>query len=97
LRRPGDLPSLAAQQKALLQSLWPLLRPGGYLLYCTCSVFKIEGEQQAQAFVANNTDALRLPAPGHLLPRIGADGGVVGDNNTCDVDGFFYALFQKAS
>lgn len=97
LRRPGDLPALAAQQKALLQGLWPLLRPGGYLLYGTCSVFKIEGEEQAQAFVAHNTDALRQPAPGHLLPGIGANGGMVGDNSTCEVDGFFYALFQKAS
>ncbi len=95
LRRPSDLAGLAAQQKALLEGLWPLLRPGGVLLYCTCSVFKIEGEDQAQAFVAHNTNARRQAAPGHLLPVNERKGGRVGDNMACEADGFFYALFQK--
>jgi 16S rRNA (cytosine967-C5)-methyltransferase len=96
LRRPEDLKTLAGQQKALLEALWPLLRPGGVLVYCTCSVFKTEGELQVQAFVAHNTDALRRPAVGHLLPVSGGNGAVVGDNQACEPDGFFYALLQKA-
>lgn len=97
LRRPQDLPTLARQQKALLQGLWPLLRPGGFLLYCTCSVFKIEGEQQIQTFVAHNTQAMRKPAPGHLISGLGGNGAMVGDNPACEPDGFFYALLQKGS
>jgi 16S rRNA (cytosine967-C5)-methyltransferase len=96
LRRPEDLAALAAQQRALLQGLWPRLKPGGFLLYCTCSVFKIEGEEQVQTFVAHNTDALRRPAPGHLTPVHAANGASVGDNGSCEADGFFYALLQKA-
>ena len=92
----GGAFSLAAQQRALLQGLWPRLRPGGFLLYGPCSVFKIEGEQQVQTFVAHNTDALRMPAPGHLTPVKAGNGAPVGDNGVCEPDGFFYALLQKA-
>jgi 16S rRNA (cytosine967-C5)-methyltransferase len=97
LRRPQDLPSLARQQKALLQTLWPRLKPGGFLLYCTCSVFKAEGENQVQAFVAHNTQAIIRPAPGHLVPCSGVNVPSVGDNQACEPDGFFYALLQKAA
>ena len=96
LRRPDDLAALALQQRQLLQGLWPRLRPGGFLLYCTCSVFKIEGEDQVETFVAHNTDALRRPAPGHLTPNAAGNGASVGDNGVCEADGFFYALLQKA-
>jgi 16S rRNA (cytosine967-C5)-methyltransferase len=44
LRRPGDSAQLAQTQARLLQALWPLLAPGGRLLYCTCSVFRAEGD-----------------------------------------------------
>jgi 16S rRNA (cytosine967-C5)-methyltransferase len=97
LRRPQDLISLARQQKALLDNLWPRLKPGGFLLYCTCSVFKVEGEKQVQAFVAHNTQAIIHPAPGHLVPSAGVNAPAVGDNQVCEPDGFFYALLQKAA
>jgi 16S rRNA (cytosine967-C5)-methyltransferase len=96
LRRPADLPQLAAQQQRLLQALWPLVRPGGQLLYCTCSVFRAEGEAQARTFVANNTAARLRPGPGHLLPRTGAEAGSLRDNPLGDHDGFYYALLHKA-
>ncbi len=96
LRRPDDLDGLARQQRALLEGLWPRLKPGGFLLYCTCSVFRVEGETQLETFVAHNTDALRRPAPGHLIPVKAANRGSVGDNGVCEPDGFFYALLQKA-
>jgi 16S rRNA (cytosine967-C5)-methyltransferase len=97
LRRPQDLPNLARQQKALLEKLWSRLKPGGFLLYCTCSVFKMEGENQVQAFVAHNTQAIIHPAPGHLVPCAGENAPAVGDNQACEPDGFFYALLQKAA
>lgn len=96
LRRETDIAQLAHMQKRLLATLWPLLRPGGRLLYCTCSVFLAEGEQQVQAFLAQHADALRLPAPGHLLPGMAPAGAPVADNVAGEHDGFYYALLQKA-
>ena len=96
LRRESDIAQLADIQAHLLATLWPLLRPGGRLLYCTCSVFRAEGDVQVQAFLANNTDARLMPSPGHLLPGMGANGRGVPDNLPGEHDGFFYALLQKA-
>jgi 16S rRNA (cytosine967-C5)-methyltransferase len=95
LRREADVPKLALTQQRLLQTLWPLLLPGGRLLFCTCSIFKSEGDDQVQSFLANNSDAVLCPSPGHLLPRVSAQGAVVHDNPMGDHDGFFYALFEK--
>ena len=95
LRRESDIAQLAAVQARLLAVLWPLLRPGGRLLYCTCSVFRAEGEAQVQTFLAHNTEAVLRPAPGHLLPQSGAKDDAVPDNLKGDHDGFFYALLEK--
>lgn len=95
LRREADIEQLATLQRKILQTLWPLLRPGGKLLYCTCSIFLAEGDGQVQTFLANNTDAALLPSPGHLLPGNKANAGGVQDNHASDHDGFYYALIQK--
>ena len=97
LRRESDIPQLAALQARLLAALWPLVRPGGRLLYCTCSVFRAEGDAQVQTFLAHNTDAQLLPSPGHLIPGNADKGGPVPDNLSGDHDGFFYALLQKSA
>lgn len=95
LRRESDIAQLALQQAMLLAALWPLVRPGGRLLYCTCSVFREEGAHQIDAFLAHNTDARLLPSPGHLLPQSGVNARGVPDNALGDHDGFFYALLEK--
>lgn len=95
LRRETDVAQLRTIQAALLAALWPLLKPGGCLLYCTCSVFRAEGQEQVQTFVAHNKDAVLQPSPGHLLPQIGVKGDALPDNLRGDHDGFFYALLQK--
>jgi 16S rRNA (cytosine967-C5)-methyltransferase len=95
LRRESDIEQLALQQAMLLAGLWPLVRPGGRLLYCTCSVFFEEGAHQIEAFLAHNTDARLLPSPGHLLPQSGGNARGVPDNALGDHDGFFYALLEK--
>ena len=95
LRRESDVAQLARIQAHLLATLWPLLRPGGRLLYCTCSVFRAEGDGQVQALLAHNTDARLMPSPGHLLPGMGSNGKGVPDNLSGEHDGFFYALLQK--
>jgi 16S rRNA (cytosine967-C5)-methyltransferase len=95
LRRESDIEQLAAAQARLLAALWPLLKPGASLLYCTCSVFRAEGEAQVETFVAHNTDAVLRPSPGHLVPRMGAKHNGVQDNPEGDHDGFYYALLEK--
>ena len=79
-----------------MQALWPLLSPGGVMLYCTCSVFKAEGEDRLKTFLVNNTDATLLPSPGHLLPAHAEPVVSLGDNAHRDQDGFYYALLRKA-
>ena len=96
LRRESDVAQLAAQQSRLLAALWPLLRPGGRLLYCTCSVFRAEGDEQITAFLAHNTDARLLPSPGHLFPGNPDNRDALRDNGPGEHDGFFYALLHKA-
>jgi 16S rRNA (cytosine967-C5)-methyltransferase len=71
LRRPEDINNLARTQAQLLAALWPLLAPGGRLLYATCSLFKAEGQDQIDAFLQRlgGASARLLPqSPGHLLP-----------------------------
>lgn len=97
LRRETDIAQLASIQKNLLQQLWPLVRPGGRLLYCTCSVFKAEGQSQAKAFLEHHTDAHFLPTLGHLRPQTGITSDAHADNLAGDHDGFYYALFEKLS
>lgn len=97
LRRESDVEQLAHLQAQLLMALWPLVRPGGRLLYCTCSVFRAEGSQQIDAFLAHNTNARLRPSPGHLLTQSGANLRGLPDNPEGDHDGFFYALLEKSS
>ncbi|WP_081601713.1 16S rRNA (cytosine(967)-C(5))-methyltransferase RsmB [Paraburkholderia kururiensis] len=110
LRRASDIEALVAEQRRILQALWPLVKTGGELLYVTCSIFPEEGELQARWFESFHQDAVRLDAPGQLLPtahRASAEarGGsgtaaeasraaAVSEHNA-NHDGFFYARFQK--
>ncbi len=97
LRRPEDSDQLARTQAALLDALWPLLAPGGRLLYCTCSLFRAEGDQVMAAFLQRNTQARLLPSPGHLLAGVTPAGGSVGDNALGEHDSFYYALLEKTA
>lgn len=95
LRRETDILKLATEQKKLLAALWPTLKPGGKLLFCTCSIFRAEGGDQVNSFLASNKDAALMPSPGHLLPQNEHSEQDVEDNQLGDHDGFFYALFEK--
>lgn len=81
LRRDADIDALARTQQRLLHALWPLLKPGGRLLYGTCSVFVQENQEQIQRFLADTSGA-RLLTQVMLLPD-------------ARHDGFFYALLTK--
>lgn len=95
LRRDTDIAQLVKIQANLLKALWPLVRPGGRLLYCTCSVFKAEGADQIQTFLVHNTNAALMPSPGHLMPHGAFEGLAFPDNSKGDHDGFYYALLEK--
>lgn len=98
LRRASDIAALAATQARLLAALWPLLAPGGRLLYCTCSVFKAEGEHQIDAFLQRNPaarPAAHPASPGHLLPLADNDNERPSSGSSPVADGFFYALIEK--
>lgn len=92
LRRDQDIRELAKLQAAILDNCWAMLKPGGTLLYATCSVLPEENSAQIQAFLARTPDATLAPVrdgesaaqPGwQLLP---------GDK---EMDGFFYARVLK--
>jgi 16S rRNA (cytosine967-C5)-methyltransferase len=95
LRRETDIAQLAQIQDDLLNALWPLLKSLGYLLYCTCSVFKAEGQDRVQAFLKRNTSARLCASPGHLLPTSARLSPQILDNQPLNHDGFYYALLQK--
>lgn len=82
LRREEDVAAFARTQAAILDALWQVVRPGGKLLYATCSLFPQENGEQMTRFLARTSDAL----PRHeelLLPD-------------AEHDGFFYSLVEKA-
>ncbi|HEX3141521.1 MAG TPA: 16S rRNA (cytosine(967)-C(5))-methyltransferase RsmB, partial [Rhizobacter sp.] len=98
LRRASDIPTLAQTQAQLLDALWPLVKPGGRLLYCTCSVFKAEGQQVIDAFLQRQPGASVPPrpaSPGHLLPLADNQGNGVAPASGASPDLFFYALLAK--
>jgi len=100
LRRLTDIEALASLQLAMLEALWPLLKPGGRLLYVTCSVFAAENDEVVTRFLENRDDGqedevlqdynirdlMRDKACGHqVLP------------GTAEMDGFYYASLTKVS
>ena len=98
LRRADDIDELSALQGRILAALWPLLRPGGRLLYATCSVLAAENEGVAGRFLESESaaeedavlpnnnirDVMRRKACGYqVLP------------GTAGMDGFYYACLVK--
>lgn len=92
LRRETDITGLQGQQLRLLKSAWRMLKPGGRLLYATCSMLKAEGDDTVQRFVTTHENAEALP--------IAADWG---EATACGRriapspahDGFYYATLRK--
>lgn len=97
LRRPSDIPAFQARQRELLESLWPLLRPGGRLLYVTCSVLHAENAGVVAGFLDSHADARQLSI-GDDLPSFP---GLRAANLGCQLlpdgptDGFYYALMMR--
>ncbi|MDE1463817.1 16S rRNA (cytosine(967)-C(5))-methyltransferase RsmB [Spartinivicinus poritis] len=93
LRRPDDIDNLAVTQQSILTALWQLLKPGGRLVYATCSVIPEENAEVVLDFLENQADAALSPIDTNwgidtgtgrqLLPQINGH------------DGFFYACLLK--
>lgn len=81
LRREADIASFATTQARILDALWQVVRPGGKLLYVTCSVFPAENGGQISRFLARQPQAHRCHEE-QLLP-------------SAEHDGFFYCLLEK--
>ena len=102
-QNPKAIEELVAKQTAILQSAARLLKPGGRLVYATCSILREENEQIAEAFSLANTDFNVLEA-GPILTHLGvehADTLVRGPYLRLwpylhHTDGFFAAVWQKS-
>ena len=89
--------ALGGEQQRILRALWPLLAPGGSLLYATCSVFAGENELRVLEFMAQTPEALRETI--RFDPEIAHEGGQLlpsGKGARHNHDGFFYALLRRA-
>ncbi|MCF6298523.1 MAG: 16S rRNA (cytosine(967)-C(5))-methyltransferase RsmB [Thiomicrorhabdus sp.] len=94
-RTEEDIDELVLIQADILQALWPLLKPGGRLLYATCSVLPQENRLQIQHFLAAEPSAKEVSIDGATW-GVSFDG--VGQQilpNTQGMDGFFYCLIEK--
>ena len=98
LRRAGDIESLAGLQRAMLDSLWALLKPGGRLLYATCSTLAAENDEVTGAFLKDRRDAIEddvLPNNNirDLMRRKACGYQVL--PGVARMDGFYYACLEK--
>lgn len=90
LRRADDIAQLVSLQSEIIDAMWAQLKPGGTLVYATCSITPQENGQQVAAFLARTSDATletgTTDAPGRqILP---------GQEN---MDGFYYAVIKKSA
>ena len=94
LRQASDIAFFADQQLAILQGLWPLLKPGGRLLYVTCSVLREENDDVISRFAGGpdvNVSRLTLPK------GIATERGWQTLPEPHGTDGLFFSLLKKAS
>ena len=98
--RPEDLADLVERQQQILRSAARLVRPGGRLVYATCSLLREEDEAQAEAFLAAETNFSLLPMARVWDETIG--GASPGGEDYLRLtparhgtDGFFVAIFER--
>ena len=72
--REAEIAELAAQQKLFLNQATRVLKPGGQLVYSTCSVEREENEDVISAFLARHTDFQLLNTSRTWPQREGTDG-----------------------
>jgi 16S rRNA (cytosine967-C5)-methyltransferase len=101
IRQEDQIKDLTRQQRQLLQKAADLVKPGGRLVYCTCSIEPEEGERQLAWFLGWRTDFAVIPATLPWLPpeALCADGSVrtlpfmaLGESR--GMDGFFAVVLR---
>jgi len=90
LRKADDIEKLKVLQQQILENIWSLLKPGGTLLYATCSILPEENIQQIQQFVSENNNARLVP-----ITNAKSDIGWQILPNEQSMDGFYYAKLEK--
>lgn len=93
LRRESDVAALAKRQRELLDALWPLLAPGGALVYATCSILRAEGADVVAGFLAETGDAEEIPIEAEWGEAESAGRRI--PTGEANMDGFYYALLTK--
>ncbi|MFT4994492.1 MAG: 16S rRNA (cytosine967-C5)-methyltransferase [Paraglaciecola sp.] len=93
LRKASDIATLVSLQAVILDAIWPMLKPGGTMLYATCSVLPQENHQQIKAFLLRTGDAkLDLSFENDAPERPGRQ-ILPGEQQ---MDGFYYARLIKS-
>jgi len=94
LRKDSDIDALVILQQKILKETWSLLKPGGTLLYATCSILPQENSEQIKRFIESNADAtlLNIDCTEENNDSIGWQ-LLPGEKN---MDGFYYAKLLKA-
>jgi 16S rRNA (cytosine967-C5)-methyltransferase len=95
LRKASDIDALVVLQQQILKETWSLLKPGGTLLYATCSILPQENSKQIEQFIENNTDAKLIPLDSEQKQSAEKTIGwqlLPGEKN---MDGFYYAKLLK--
>lgn len=92
-RTPADVSQAVALQRRLLTALWPLLAPGGKLLYATCSVLGRENAMQVDGFLAAEGGARAVTLPSGWGMTAGAGRQILSGED--GMDGFYYACLEK--
>jgi 16S rRNA (cytosine967-C5)-methyltransferase len=100
LRRPADIDGFVATQRRLLAALYRLLRPGGRIVYATCSVLRAENGRLIEGFMAGMPGVVDVTGSARLefvdLPPAPEDGpGYALLPGIADTDGFFYACLES--
>ncbi len=93
LRRPADVGALVQRQKQILAAQWSLLKPGGRMLYATCSLLPQENDEQIGVFLREHADARAVMLASRT--GIGTQHGLQLLPDTLETDGFYYALLEK--
>jgi len=96
LRRESDIMPLLATQRQIIDALWQLLKPGGSMLYCTCSIFREENEIQIGSFLERHADCRETSLAGAGWGEAVSVGRQIltGSDN---MDGFYYALLKRVA